>query len=98
LPQAKRGKQAGNTEHMVEMTVREQDTIEPPEAGAAAQELTLRAFAAIDEDAVTSGLDQKARMVTLGGGNAGGCAKEGEREHQRKTFPSRSIIAPAQPR
>src|SRR6185437_4968676 len=37
LPQAKRGKQTGKAEHVIEMTMGQQDPVEPPEAGAATQ-------------------------------------------------------------
>jgi hypothetical protein len=58
-------KQAGNAEHVVEMGVGQQDPVEPPEADAAAQQLTLGALAAIHQDALSSCPDQKPRMVAF---------------------------------
>jgi hypothetical protein len=63
LPQSKSGKQTGYAEHVVEMGVGQQNPIEPPEAGAAPQQLALRPLPAIDQDAVTSSLHQKTRMI-----------------------------------
>jgi len=65
LPQAQRREETGDAEHVIEMSVRQQDAIEPPEAGAAAQQLALRALAAINQDALARGLHQEGRMVAL---------------------------------
>jgi hypothetical protein len=58
LPQSQSGKEAGNTEHMVEMAVGQQEPVEPPEAGSTAQQLALRALPAIDQDALVSSLEK----------------------------------------
>ncbi|MGY4454995.1 hypothetical protein ACVWZR_009655 [Bradyrhizobium sp. i1.3.1] len=50
---------------MIEMPVRQQDAVEPAKAGAAAQQLALRTLAAINQDALASGLHQEGRMVAL---------------------------------
>jgi hypothetical protein len=55
-----------NAEHMVEVAVRQEDPVEPSEACAAQQQLTLGTLAAIDQDAVTSCLDEKSRVVAFG--------------------------------
>jgi hypothetical protein len=56
LAQPQRRKQARNAEHVVEMGVRQQEPVEPSEASAASQQLTLRTLSAVDHDAVTPGL------------------------------------------
>src|SRR6186713_2519029 len=66
---------------MIEMTMRQQDAIEPPKAGTTAQQLALRALAAIDQDALACHLHQKGRMVALRRGNAGRGAEKCQGEH-----------------
>jgi hypothetical protein len=56
LPQPQRRKQTRNTEYVVEMAVRQQEPVEPPEASAAPEQLALRALPAVDHDAVAPGL------------------------------------------
>jgi hypothetical protein len=46
-PKPQSRKETGNTEHMIQVAVGQQDTIEPSEAGAAAQQLALRPLSAI---------------------------------------------------
>jgi hypothetical protein len=58
--------------------MREQKSIEAPEAGAATQQLSLCALTAIDRDAMTGSLHKEARMVPLGRRHAGGRAEEGQ--------------------
>jgi hypothetical protein len=81
-PKLQGRKQAGNAEHMVEMAVGQHDPVDPSEAGAAAQQLTLRSLAAINQDAITSCLDEKSRLVTPVRRNACRRAEEGECKHQ----------------
>lgn len=50
---------------MIEMTVCQQDAVEPPKAGAAAQQLALRALTAINQDTLAGGLHEEGRMVAL---------------------------------
>src|ERR1700675_2437275 len=66
---------------MVEMRVREEKSIQPTEAGPAAQQLALGALSAIDHNAMARDLHQQARMVSLGGRDARGRPQEGEIEH-----------------
>src|SRR6202051_5369119 len=65
LPQPQRRKQTRNAEHVVEMGVRQQEAVEPSEASAAPQHLALRTLSAVNHDAVSPGLQQKARMVAI---------------------------------
>ena len=58
LPQSQGRKQTGNAEHVVEMTMGQQKTIEASITGAAAQQLTLGTLPAIHQDAVSSCLDE----------------------------------------
>jgi len=58
LPQSQGRKQTGNAEHVVEMTMGQQDAIEASKTGAAAQQLTLGTLPAIHQDAVSSCLDE----------------------------------------
>lgn len=82
--QAQCREQAGDAEHVVEMAMRQQDAVEPPEACATAQQLALRALAAIDQDALARGFHQKRRMVALRRGNAGRGAEKRQGEHGRQ--------------
>jgi len=47
------------------MTVRQQEPVEPSEAGAAPEQLALHTLPAVDHDAVAPGLHQEARMVAV---------------------------------
>ncbi|CDX37672.1 hypothetical protein MPLA_2130009 [Mesorhizobium sp. ORS 3359] len=76
LPQPECREQAGDSKDMVEMRMREQQAMKPPEARAAAQQLALRAFPAINQKSVASGLDEQGRVVSLGRGYAGRGAKK----------------------
>lgn len=53
-PQPERREQAGDPKYMVEMRVREEQAMKPPQAGAAAQQLALRAFSAVDQNSVAA--------------------------------------------
>ena len=55
--------------------------MKPPEAGAAAQQLTLRSFPAVDQNSLASGLDKQGRVIALGRGYAGRCAKKRQSEN-----------------
>jgi hypothetical protein len=65
LPQPQRRKQTRDAEHVVEMAVRQQEPVEPSEAGAAPEQLALRPLSAVDHDAVPAGFHQEARMVAV---------------------------------
>jgi hypothetical protein len=66
LPQPKGRKKTGNAEHVVEMSVGQQEPIKPSKARPAPQQLALSPLAAINQDAMTSRLDEKSRVVTFG--------------------------------
>jgi hypothetical protein len=66
LPQPKGREKTGNAEHVVEMGVGQQQPVEPSKASAAPQQLALSPLAAINQDAMTSRLDEKSRVVTFG--------------------------------
>jgi hypothetical protein len=68
------------------MTVGQQETIEASKTGAAAQQLTLGTLSTIHQDAMTSCLDEKGRMVALSRWNARRRPQKGEREHRRPVF------------
>lgn len=55
--------------------------MKPPEAGAAPQQLALRAFPAVDQNSLASGLDKQGRVISLGRGYAGRGAKKGQSEN-----------------
>jgi hypothetical protein len=76
LPQSERRKQARNSEHVVEMAVRQQQPVQAPKSGAATEQLALRALAAVHHQAMAPGLHEKARVAAVRGGNAGGGAEE----------------------
>jgi hypothetical protein len=48
------------------MTMGQQEPVEPSKAGAAAQQLALCPFSAIQQNALASGLDQDARVIAVG--------------------------------
>ena len=56
LAKPKRGEKTWNAEHVVEMTVRQQQAMQPAESGAAPEQLALSALTAIDHDAMAAGL------------------------------------------
>src|SRR6516162_6733555 len=64
------------------MAVGEQDPIEAPEAGAAAQQLTLGALSTIHQDTLTTGLDEKPGMVAFDRRHAGRGPEKRELEHE----------------
>ena len=66
---------------MVEMGMGQQDVPEPAEAGPGLQQLALRTFAAIDQEAPAGGADEQCRQATLGRGRARGGAEKGQVEH-----------------
>src|SRR5262249_36253453 len=72
-----------NAERMVQMAVRQQDAVEPSEARATAQQLTLGALAAIHQHAVTSRLHQKPGMIALRRRDTRRGSKKGQVEHDR---------------
>lgn len=81
LPQPERRKQAGDSKDMVEMGMRELQAMKAPEAGAASQQLAQRAFPAIDQNSMASGLDKQGRVISLGRGHAGRGAKKRQSEN-----------------
>jgi hypothetical protein len=100
LPQPQRGEKTGNAEHVVEMAMRQQQAIQSAESGAAPEQLALRALPAIDHDAAATRLNQKARVIAIGGRNAGGRPEKGQIEHREGTSPlfvspTEDFIAPA---
>ena len=50
---------------MTEMAMRQQEAVESSKPGAAAKQLALGTLAAIDQNAMTRGFHQKARVVPL---------------------------------
>jgi hypothetical protein len=86
LPQSQGRKQTGNAKHVVEMTMGQQKTIEASKTGTAAQQLALCPLSAVHQNAVTSCLDEKGRMVAFSRWNARRRPQKGEREHRRPVF------------
>ena len=70
-------KEAGNAEHVIEMAVRQQQPIEPSQAGAAPQQLALSALPAIHQDPAAARFDEKTRMIAFGRWNARRCTEKG---------------------
>jgi hypothetical protein len=81
LLQSQRGKESGNAEHMVEMTVCQQEPIEPSKAGTAPKQLPLSAFAAIHQDPVATRFHEEPRMVAISRWNARGSPEISQTEH-----------------
>jgi len=67
---------------MIEVSVCEQQAIQPSESRAAPEELALSALAAIYHDAATASLDEEAWMAAVRGRHAGGGAEENQFEHR----------------
>ena len=51
---------------MVEMSMRQQQTVEPPEPGAASQQLPLGALSAIDQYPVAARFNKESGMISFG--------------------------------
>src|SRR6185312_12012508 len=83
LPQPQCRKQTGNAEHVVEVTVGQQEPVEPPESGAGPEQLTLRALPAIDQDPIAAGFHQEPGMVSLRRWDAGRGSEKSQVEHVR---------------
>ena len=60
LLQSQGREETGNAEHVVEMGMRQQQPIQPPEPGPAPEQLALSTFAAIHQNPVAAGFDEKA--------------------------------------
>jgi hypothetical protein len=81
LMQSQRRQKTWDAEHVIEVTVSKQQSIEPPEAGSAPQQLALCAFPAIHQDPIATDLDQKACMVAFCRRDACRRPKKGQIEH-----------------
>ena len=55
--------------------------VEPAEAGAATEQLTLSALPAIDQDPMSTNFHEKARMIALRRWHAGRSSEKGQTEH-----------------
>jgi hypothetical protein len=64
------------------MGMSQQDAIQPPEAGAAAEQLALCAFATIHQNPMTARLDEKPRMIASGRRNTCRRAEKSQVEHR----------------
>ena len=65
---------------MIEMGVGEQDAIEPTQPDAAREQLALGALAAVHQEPAPPVQDEQRRQSPIGGGHAGGGAKEHDLE------------------
>src|SRR5215813_10730714 len=74
------------------MTMGQQNTIEASKTGATAQQLTLGTLPAIHQDAVSSCLDEKGRMVAFSRWDARRRPQKGEREHRRPCLSRFRVI------
>jgi hypothetical protein len=96
-PQPERAGEAAEAQDVVEMAMRKQHLVQPPEAQPRLHDLSLRALAAIDEEAVGALVHEDGRKASFGGRHGGGGAEEGDLEHwgvNRSVAPS---IAPRRP-
>jgi hypothetical protein len=66
---------------VVEVAVGQQEPVEPPEPGAAPEQLTLRALPAIDQDSIAAGFHQESGMVSLRRWDAGRGSEKSQVEH-----------------
>jgi hypothetical protein len=67
---------------MVQVPVRQQDAGQALETGSGLQDLALRSFSAVNEEAVLVMADNSSRKSTLGGGCGSGSPKEKNFEHR----------------
>ena len=67
---------------MIEMRMGQQHMAEPAKSGPGAQDLPLRALAAIDQKPLSAGADQQGRQAALGRGRARRGAEKGQLEHR----------------
>jgi hypothetical protein len=81
LLQSQRGKESGNAEHMVEMTVCQQEPIQPSKTDSAPEQLPLSPLSAIYQDPVAACLNEEPRMVAIGRWNARGSPEKSQTEH-----------------
>ncbi len=93
LPAPQRAGQPAQAQDVVEVTVGEQNLVEPAETQARAQQLALRAFAAVDHEAVLVGQHERRRKPALHRRGGGGCAEKDEFEHDGQC--TGSVLFPA---
>jgi hypothetical protein len=74
------------------MIMRQQEPVEASKAGPAAQQLALRPFSAIHQDAVAACLYENTRMIALRGRNACRRTQESEIKHRRRVPMSSARI------
>src|ERR1044071_4007673 len=86
---------------MIEMRMVQQHMTEPAKPGAGAQDLALRALAAIDQKPLSAGADQQGRQAAFGRWRARCGAEEGQLEHRTMIatrFPTPYIASPSSKR
>ena len=89
LPAQERGEQAAQTQDVIEMAVREQDTRQALKAGARLQDLALRALAAVHQETIFVVRDDLRGKSPLGRRGGGGRAEEQYFEHRLSGLPRR---------
>lgn len=72
---------------MIQVTMGEQNFIQPSKTQAGAQQLALRAFAAIDHEAVFVRQHQCRRQPALHRGRRSRCSQKNHLKHRRSAFP-----------
>ena len=82
LSQPQSREETGNAEHVIEMTVGQEDPVEPSETGATPEQLALCPLPAIDQDAIVTRFHQNAWMIALRRWDAGRGSEKGQIEHE----------------
>jgi hypothetical protein len=98
LPARERADQPAEPEDVVQVAVREQHRVEPLEAQPAAQDLTLRALAAVDQPALVAIHDDDGRQPAPHAGGRGGGAQECDLEHGLTALSDGADRWPVRPR
>ena len=86
FPAAECREQAAQAENMIEVRMRQEDPVEALEADAAAEDLALRAFAAIDQETLFAGQDRQRRQAAIDRRRGGRCAEEDQARTSSAAF------------
>ena len=82
FPTAERREQPAQAQHMVQVRMGQEDSIERLKPMPPSQDLTLRAFAAIDQEALLSRQHCQGRQSAVNGGRGSRSAQEYKFKHQ----------------
>jgi hypothetical protein len=87
LPAPQRARQPAQPQDVVQVAVGEENLVEATEAQAGAQQLALRALAAVDHEAVFVGHHQRRREAALHRRRGSRCTEKDEFKHDSASVP-----------